>query len=110
MTKVEYKGLEELKEQDLAELKQDEDRIQLLVESSIRRVKENIKEREESVARRNGELKSLKQMAEVNRLKMNMFLVRVSFLNLAFHKISILKPTRCFGVLHHNMVYDYLPF
>ena len=94
MTKVEYKGLEELKEQDLAELKQDEDRIQLLVESSIRRVKENIKEREESVARRNGELKSLKQMAEVNRLKMNMFLVRVSFFKFGFPQDFDLKTNK----------------
>lgn len=77
--KVEYKGLEELKEQDVAELKGDEDRIQLLSESSIMRIQECIKEKEASVASRNGELKSAHQMAEVNRLKMNMLLVRVSF-------------------------------
>lgn len=73
---VEYKGLEDLKKHDLAEIKEDECRIELLYESTIKRIQESIKSTEESVFTNNIELKGLHEIAEMNRIKMNSLLSR----------------------------------
>ncbi len=71
----EYRGLDELKEQDTLELNEDSERIQTLREGSVRMIQEKIRECEESVASQNVRLKGLAEVAEVNRARMNALLL-----------------------------------
>ena len=75
---IEHKGLADLKAQDKLEIKQDEERIEMLSESSIKRILYAIKEAEDSISEKNNELKNLYEIAEVNQIKMNMLLTRVT--------------------------------
>ncbi len=71
----EYRGLDELKEQDALEMKGDAERIQALREGSVRAIQEGIRDTEESVASQNVRLKGLAEVAELNQARMSALLV-----------------------------------
>ena len=78
--KLEYKGLEELKQQDSAEIKHDEDRVQLLRESTVQFIQDKIVNTENSITQKSSELKNHKENSDINNIKMNVMLSEVMFL------------------------------
>jgi hypothetical protein len=75
---LEYKCLSDLKAQDLDEIKQDEDRISLLEENSIRFLLDKISAHKKSVLENENQLKSLESVTKINNKKMNELLNEVS--------------------------------
>ena len=78
--KVEYKGLDEIKKQDLEEIKQDEERIVLLEESSIKSLQNSIKNYKNSVSDKQNSLKNFENIAELQTKKMNKLLAELEVL------------------------------
>ena len=80
----EYSGLDELKKQDLEEIKQDEERINLLYESSTKFLIDSIQNLNQQIIYKNTELKSLELDANTQSKKMNQLLAEVVFLNFIY--------------------------
>lgn len=74
----EYTGLEELKKQDLEELKQDEERINLLYETSTKYIIDLINNLNQTVVYKSTEIKSLQLEIDSQNKKMNQLLAEVS--------------------------------
>ena len=78
--KKEYQALDELKQQDQAEIDQDEDRIQVLRESTIKNVQDSIKFNEHNMKNRQIELRNLQEMAVIHNKKMGFLMNQVIIL------------------------------
>jgi hypothetical protein len=74
---LEYKGLNDLKEQDLEEIKQDEERINLLYESSIENIENMMKAKHLESINTQNELKKLECNHQMQMKKMNELLAEV---------------------------------
>ncbi len=74
---LEYKGLNDLKAQDLEEIKQDEERINLLYESSIENIENMMKAKHLESINTQNELKKLESNHQMQMKKMNELLAEV---------------------------------
>ncbi|CAF0917996.1 unnamed protein product, partial [Brachionus calyciflorus] len=73
----EYQGLEELKKHDLEEIKHDEERINLLYESSTKYLIDSIQNLNQSIIYKKTELKNLQLDAQTQNKKMNQLLAEL---------------------------------
>lgn len=76
----EYLGLDELKRQDIEEIRQDEEQINLLYESSTKYLMDLISDLNQSILYKSTEIKSLQLEADSHNKKMNRLLAEVSFI------------------------------
>lgn len=100
----EYLGLEELKKQDLEEIRQDEEQINLLYESSTKYLMDLISNLNQSIVYKSTEIKSLQLEADGHNKKMNQLLAEVRFVLIFFKMIFKFKKDK------QNKIINFLVF